>query len=269
MLAAARQRVESVDAEALLGHALNKSRAYFRTWPEKELSSNELDQFHALLARRQRGEPLAYILGWREFWSLRLKVTPATLIPRPDSEQLVEEALKLIPADASWHIADLGTGSGAIALAIASERPGCLLVASDISNSALQVAQDNALRLGIDNVKFRCGNWNKALKTNERFQLIVSNPPYVDAGDKHLQHDGLPFEPHIALTPGKDGMAHLRIIIEQMKAHLVRPGWLLLEHGYQQGQQVRALFAQQRYHQTTTHHDLSGNERLTRGRFTP
>ncbi len=269
VLATARQQIDPVDAEALLGHVLNKDRAYFRTWPERELSSHEFEQFHTLLARRQQGEPLAYILGWREFWSLRLKVTPATLIPRPDTEQLVEQALTLIPANAPWRIADLGTGSGAIALAIASERPDCSVVATDISSDALRVAQGNAQQLGISNVEFRHGSWNKALQTNEHFQLIAANPPYVNADDKHLQRDGLPFEPQTALTPGEDGMADIRIIIKQMKGHLISPGWLLLEHGYQQGEQVRALLTRQGYHQIITYRDLGGSERLTQGYFAP
>ena len=178
----------------------------------------------------------------------------------------MEQALEIIPADANWQIADLGTGSGAIALAIASERPNCHVVATDISTAALAVAQANVQRLNINNVEFRQGSWHEALKDGERFQLIASNPPYIDADDKHLQHDGLPHEPLNALTPGTDGLAAIRIIAAQMKNHLRTPNWLLLEHGYDQGQQVREILSQQGYTEITTHTDLGGNERMTQAK---
>ena len=264
----AKQQIDRLDAEALLAHVLEKDRSHFRAWPEREIEEQQLTQFQQLVTRRAKGEPLAYLTGWREFWSLLLQVSPATLIPRPDTETLVEQALEKIPADANWHIADLGTGSGAIALAIASERPNCNIVATDICPEALKVAQTNAQRLQLNNVEFRQGNWHEALKTDEQFQLITSNPPYIDAGDEHLKHDGLPHEPQQALSPGEDGLAAIRIIVEQMKAHLCAPGWLLLEHGYNQGISARELLSQQSYTDVISHMDLGNNERVTQGRRT-
>ncbi len=264
----AQQHIDRLDAELLLCHLLDKPRSYLRTWPERTLDEATLAAFHALIARRSNEEPLAYLIGWREFWSLRLKVTPATLIPRPDTETLVEHALTLIPTDADWRIADLGTGSGAIALAIASERPRCHIVASDLSPEALAVARDNAQTLGIHNIEFRHASWTQAFQADERFQLIASNPPYVDADDVHLQRNGLPFEPQTALTPGADGLADLRIIIEQARRHLTAPGWLLLEHGYNQGEAVRDLLAQHGYQQIGTAKDIGDNERMSCGQYT-
>lgn len=259
----AKQKIDKVDAEALLAHVLKKNRSYFRAWPEREIEEQSHGQFQQLVKRRTAGEPLAYLTGWREFWSLQLQVSPATLIPRPDTELLVEQALEKIPTDADWHIADLGTGSGAIALAIASERPHCHIIATDISTDALAVAQANAQRLNINNLEFRQGSWHEALKDGEQFQLIASNPPYIDADDQHLQHDGLPHEPLNALTPGTDGLTAICIITEKMKTHLCTPNRLLLEHGYDQGPQVREILRQQGYTGIITHTDLGGNERMT------
>jgi len=263
ILQQAKQHIDSIDAEALLAHVLEKDRSYFRAWPEREIENKALRQFQRLVKRRADGEPLAYLTGWREFWSLLLQVSPATLIPRPETELLVEQALERIPTAAHWQIADLGTGSGAIALAIASERANCHIVATDISADALAIAQANAQRLNINNVEFRQGSWHEALKDGEQFQLIASNPPYIDADDKHLRHDGLPHEPQNALTPGADGLAAIRIISKQMKKHLCQPGWLLLEHGYDQGQAVRDLLIQQDFSEIHTLKDLGNNERLS------
>ncbi len=262
-LSAARDKIDRLDAEVLLAHVLDKERSYLRAWPERELDDDALSRFQQLLRRRQQGEPLAYLTGWREFWSLLLQVTPATLIPRPETELLVEQALEKIPANANWHIADLGTGSGAIALAIASERATCQIIATDICAEALKVAQTNAQRLQLHNIEFRQGEWRDALKQNEHFELIVSNPPYIDVEDEHLQGDGLPFEPQTALTPGKDGLLAIHIIVEQMKAHLSPLGWLLLEHAYHQAAEVRELLEQHNYKEISTLRDLSGNDRLT------
>ncbi len=264
-------QIERLDAEALLCHLLQRERSYLRAWPEREIDAELNDQFQALITRRQQSEPLAYLIGWREFWSLRLNVTRATLIPRPDTELLVEQALARIPPASQWQIADLGTGSGAIALAIASERPHCQLTATDFSAAALAVATDNATQLGIHNIGFCHGSWCEAL-ANNKYQMIVSNPPYIDGHDPHLQHDGLPFEPQSALTPGDDsdgnGLAALRLIIDQARAHLVPPGWLLLEHGYNQGKMVRELLQQAGYHGAITLQDLGGQERLTLAQLT-
>jgi release factor glutamine methyltransferase len=262
----ATHQIDRLDAEALLCHLLQRDRSYLRAWPEREIENDLLEQFNALVTRRQQGEPLAYLIGWREFWSLKLKVSPATLIPRPETELLVEQALQRIPHDAKWRIADLGTGTGAIALAIASERPGCHVVATDFSQDALAIASENAIQLGIKNIEFRHGDWSEPLR-DEQYEMIVSNPPYIDSSDNHLQHDGLPFEPQTALTPGSDGLAALRLIIDQAKQYLAAPGWLLLEHGYDQGAAVRELLQQANYHEVTTLRDLGNQERLSLGRI--
>lgn len=267
LLRQASEKIDRLDAEVLLAHLLGKDRSYFRAWPEKQLDSTLIESFNEFVSRRQQGEPLAYIVGWREFWSMRLSVTPATLIPRPDTELLVEQALNLIPRDADWCVADLGTGSGAIALAIASERPGCAVVATDVSVDALSVAQANAVQLGVKNIEFRHASWADAFADGERFQLIASNPPYVDGDDDHLLRDGLPYEPQGALTPGKDGLADIRLISEQAKHFLCAPGWLLLEHGYDQAAQVREILSTHGYDQIVTHQDLGRNDRITIGRI--
>ena len=272
LLQQALQQIDRLDAEALLCHLLQRERSYLRAWPEHEVDAELSAQFQTLVMRRQQGEPLAYLIGWREFWSLKLNVTPATLIPRPDTELLVEQALARIPHTAHWQIADLGTGSGAIALAIASERPHCQLTATDFSTAALAVARGNAAQLNIHNIEFRHGNWCEAL-TNHKYPMVVSNPPYIDGHDPHLQYDGLPFEPQSALTPANngdgDGLAALRIIIEHARSHLTPPGWLLLEHGYNQGERVRKLLQQAGYHGISTVQDLGGQERLTLAQLSP
>ncbi len=257
-----------MEAEALLGHLLKRERAYFRTWPERELNETQRMQFAELVARRRQGEPLAYITGQREFWSLTLKVTPATLIPRPETELLVEEALARTPANSQWRIADLGTGSGAIALALASERRRCQLYASDISNAALQVAQQNAQQLKLDNIHFSQGSWCEALPP-QPFEIIVANPPYVDGNDPHLLADSLPFEPRSALTPGADGLAAIRTISRQARDRLRPPGWLLLEHGYNQAAAVEQILAEDGYSHIETRQDLTGNDRLTLAQHRP
>lgn len=266
VLAEAKTEIDAIDAEALLAHVMGKDRSYFRAWPEREIEAQQLNEFRHLVARRAGGAPLAYLTGWREFWSLPLQVSPATLIPRPDTELLVEQALAKIPANAEWLIADLGTGAGAIALAIAGERPSCRIVATDISPAALGIARANARRLNIDNVEFRQGDWHGALHPGERFQLIASNPPYVEANDRHLQGGGLPFEPQQALTPGADGLAAIRVIVGQMRPYLCPRGWLLLEHGYDQGGAVRALLNQHGFEEINTKCDLGNNERMTLAR---
>ncbi len=251
-----------LEAESLLGYVLDKNRAYFRTWPESVLTDAQWKRFGELVEKRAQGVPLAYLTGQREFWSLDLHVTPATLIPRPETELLVEKALARIPPERHWHIADLGTGSGAIALALASERSRCHLHATDLSSAALAVAQDNAQRLQLSNVQFYQGSWCEALPP-QRFHVIVSNPPYVSEHDPHLLDDGLPFEPRSALTPGGDGLAAIRAISRQARSFLQPPGWLLLEHGYDQGEAVRSILSRDGYQNIRTCEDLAGNSRLT------
>lgn len=269
-LAAATERLQGVsdsariDAELLLCHVLGVNRTYLFTWPEHELSAETLQALEFLLARRESGEPVAHILGRREFWSLELAVTADTLIPRPETELLVEMALERIPYDAEWQIADLGTGSGAIALAIASERPACHITAVERSPGALKVAQQNAERLGITNVTFFLGSWFEPL-TGQRFELIVSNPPYIPSADPHLSEGDVRFEPASALIAGEDGLDDIRFLVANAPQYLKSPGWLLLEHGYDQGGAVVALLDQAGYSATADRVDLQGHGRVAMG----
>jgi release factor glutamine methyltransferase len=253
-----------LDAELLLGQALGQSRTQLRTRPEQSLDDDTQREFDRLLLARLQGTPLAYLAGQREFWSLPLKLTRDTLIPRPDTELLVQTALECIPADAAWHIADLGTGSGAIAAAIASERLLCRITATDISRAALDVARENAATLGLGNIEFRCGDWLAPL-SDTQYNLIASNPPYVREGDPHLDEGDVRFEPRRALISGPDGLDAIRQIIEKAPAYLLPGSWLLLEHGYDQAESVRALFAAQNFTGIRTVKDLAGHERVTLG----
>ncbi len=250
-----------LDAEVLLAHALCKPRSYLHAWPERVPDHAALIRFRTLLARRLAGEPVAHLTGNREFWSLSLAITPDTLIPRPDTETLVSLALDRIPPAADWQIADLGTGSGAIALALAVERPRCRITATDISPAALEVAAQNAERLGIDNVEFVCGDWCEALQARQ-FAMIVSNPPYIPSGDPHLAAGDLRFEPHGALAAGPDGLDALSAICRCAAAHLTGPCLLLLEHGFDQQQPVRELLATTGYHAIEDHPDAAGHSRV-------
>ena len=254
-----------LEAEVLLASLLGRPRSYLMAWPEARLTPQQTQAYHAMLERRAAGEPVAYITGRREFWSLELEVTPDTLIPRPETETLVEQALKLIPAGKPVKVADLGTGSGAVAAAIAGERPRCRLTATDISPAALEVAQRNFRRLGLDNIRTATGTWCSALPPHERFDLVVSNPPYVAEGDPHLDHDGLPWEPPQALRSGVDGLDDITRIAASAPGHLAPGGWLLLEHGFEQGDLVRSILKQAGFSAIHTHQDLSGQERVTAG----
>ncbi len=262
---AAHRESARLEAEVLLAHTLGKTRTWLRTWPEHAPSPEQQRRFEALLQRRAAGEPIAYLTGERDFWDMRLHVTPDTLIPRPETELLVELALQRIPRHAAWRIADLGTGSGAIALALARERPACHVIATDISAAALAVARGNAERLGATNLEFRHGPWLAPL-AGERFQLIASNPPYVHPDDPHLKHGDLRFEPAAALGSAPDGLHDIREIARQARGHLQPGGWLLLEHGHDQGPAVRDILTAQGYGEPATHTDLSGHERITLGR---
>ncbi|MGD8577562.1 MAG: peptide chain release factor N(5)-glutamine methyltransferase, partial [Thiohalophilus sp.] len=212
LLEQAQQRLQSLsnsprlDSELLLARVLQQSRTWLHTWPDKALNDNTRQAFEQLLLRRLRGEPVAHILGDQAFWSLSLQISPATLIPRPDTERLVELALERIPTETDWAIADLGTGSGAIALALASERPRCHLLACDRSAEALSVAQNNAERLGLMNITFVHADWLKDVPRDKRFDMIVSNPPYICDTDPHLDQGDVRFEPREALTAGADGL---------------------------------------------------------------
>ena len=253
-----------LEAEVLLAHAASKARSYLYAWPDRVLDVAAVQRFGTELERRLRGEPLAYILGQREFWSMELLVTPATLIPRPETELLVELALGLITRQRYARIADLGTGSGAIALAIASERTRAGIVATDSSAAALAVAARNARRFNIGNIEFRQGDWWSALP-GERFDLVVTNPPYIAASDPHLRQGDLRFEPVSALLAGSDGLEALRAIIADATDHLHPGGWLLVEHGYDQADRVGALLRNHGLKTIACHRDTAGCRRVSRG----
>lgn len=232
---------------------------------DEAIPKPQLEQLDTLLQRRALEEPIAYITGTREFWSLELIVTPATLIPRADTETLVEQTLEKIPTEAEWTLADLGTGSGAIALAIARERPRCQIIATDISQDAIEVASQNATAHGISNIRFRQGSWYLPLQ-HQRMNLIVCNPPYIRQDDPHLQQGDVQHEPFAALAAGKDGMDALRMIIEDAPRHLQPGGWLLLEHGYNQGAAVKKLFMQAGFEALHCQADLANHDRVSLGR---
>lgn len=251
-----------LDAQLLLCHVLGQPRSYLFTWPEKTLSTAEQVRFEQLVQQRAKGIPVAYLTGSKEFWSLELKVNDDVIIPRPDTELLVELALSR-PLGESAQVADLGTGSGAIALAIAGEKPGWQVLATDKSPQALATAQDNARHHRINNVRFLTGSWCQPLG-QQRLDMIVSNPPYIRADDLHL-NGPLRFEPYSALVSGKDGLDDIRQIIQAAWAHLHPGGWLLLEHGHDQGAAVAALMSRQGYRQIDTRTDLAGHDRVTLG----
>lgn len=267
--AAAERFVESdtprLDAEVLLAHALGVSRAWMRAHADDESDAEAVARFEDLTTRRAAGVPVAHLTGRREFWSLDLVVTPDTLIPRPETELLVELALEIVPTDTAIRLLDLGTGSGAIALAIAHERPCVAVTAVDASEATLEVAQHNAARSGIENVRFVASDWFTALG-DEHFDVIVSNPPYIAENDPHLQRGDVRFEPSRALVSGGDGLDAIRHIAPVAHEHLVPGGWLLVEHGPDQGEPVRAILAAAGFADATTHKDIGGRERITLGR---
>lgn len=252
------------DAEQLLLHVLGVDRAWLFAHATDAVADDARQRFEQLLRHRAEGQPLAYLTGRRGFWTLDLQVNPATLIPRPETELLVEQALARLPADKLRRVADMGTGSGAVALSIASERPLATVIATDLLGPTLAVAVKNAQAHTLENVWFRRGHWYAALG-NDRFDMIVSNPPYIAAGDPHLQQGDLRFEPPPALASGADGLDAIREIIAGAPAHLVRGGWLLLEHGRDQGEAIRALLEQAGFVEVETVRDLEQRDRVTLG----
>ena len=268
LLAQARGKIDAVDAEWLLAHALGRSRGWLFAHAGDAVDAAVVACFLDLVARRGAGEPVAYLTGTQGFWTLELEVGPATLIPRPETELLVELALARIPGGVASRIADLGTGSGAIALAIARERPRATVVATDASEAALAVARGNALRNRIGNIEFRHGDWFAPL-AGEAFDLIASNPPYIAEGDPHLARGDLRHEPGRALASGRDGLDAIRAIVQAAPSHLVPGGWLLLEHGLEQGAAIRALMQQAGMVEVATERDLEQRDRVTLGRMPP
>lgn len=255
------------EAELLLLHVLERPRSWLFAHATDPLAANDQAAFEALLARRVAGEPVAYLTGRRGFWTLDLEVDPATLIPRPETELLVELALERLPPDQVLQLADLGTGSGAIALALASERPRAQVLATDASPGALAVAARNAARHELDNVRFAEGghDWYAPLQ-GVRFDLIASNPPYIASNDPHLEQGDLRFEPSTALASGMDGLDDIRRIVDGGQAHLRPGGWLLIEHGWDQGAAIRALFEATGFAEVQTVQDLEQRDRITLGR---
>ena len=256
----------AADADCLLCAVLGCTRTWLRTWPECTLTDEQHQGLLRLAERRAAGEPIAHLLGEREFWSLPLQVSAATLIPRPDTEVLVEQALARVPMDACGvRVLDLGTGTGAIALALKSERPGVDVWAVDRIAAACELARDNATRLALT-IEVRCGSWFEPVQ-EERFTLIASNPPYIDEQDPHLEQGDIRFEPRSALVAAGAGLADLQHIVAQAPEYLLPGGWLLLEHGWQQGAAVRELFLRRGFHAVATVRDYGDQERVTLGQW--
>ena len=255
----------TLDAELLLAHVLSKTRTHLKTHPEYIPTPEQARQYTDLIERRAAGEPIAYILGHRDFWTLTLSVNPSVLVPRPETELLVERALSLGPTGPA-RVADLGTGSGAIALALASERSEWTITATDVSEDALRTARANAATLGLGLVAFLAGRWFEPL-AGRRFDLIASNPPYVSEGDAALQDATLQYEPQIALASGPDGLSSLREIVRSAPDYLERRGWLILEHGSDQATAVARELVGRGFGHVRSHRDLAGHERITEGQW--
>lgn len=253
------------DAESLLAHALGRARSWLYAHGDDPLDAAGTDAYEALLRRREAGEPVAYLTGRRGFWAFELTVTPDTLIPRPETERLVELALERAPKAAGVRIADLGTGSGAIALALAYERRDAEVIATDLSAQALAVAAANAGALGLRNISFREGGWWAPLR-GERFDIVASNPPYIADDDPHLRRGDLRYEPAGALSSGPNGLEAIEAIVRDAPEHLNPGGWLLLEHGWRQGEAVRDALRAAGFDAVDTHLDLEARERVTIGR---
>ena len=256
-----------LDVELLLSWVLGKERVWLYTWPETELNDAQQAEFERALSRRRKGEPIAHIMGEREFWSLPLYVNASTLIPRPDSERLVELALALTESAPSGRALDLGTGTGALALAFASERPAWGVTALDASTAAIDLARRNARRLGLERVRCLHSDWYSALPMDERFELVMSNPPYIADCDPHLNRGDVRFEPRSALVAERQGLADIEHIVNLSPRHLLPGGWLLIEHGWEQGAAVRELFTVRGFRAVRTEQDLNERDRVTLGQW--
>lgn len=250
-----------LDAEILLAHVLNKSRSFLYSHADEKITPNSIQQFIQLLKRRKNGEPIAYIIGEQDFWNVKLKVNQHTLIPRPETELLVEKCLEYSVGRENITVLDLGTGSGAIAIALAKEKPNWKIIATDISPKALAMARENALLNQVENVEFCLGDWCAALAI-KKVDVIISNPPYVNENDELIRSGDVSFEPRIALHSGKDGLADIRRIIHQAKRILANEGFLLLEHGYTQQSQILELLVTEGYQQCRGFRDLAGLDRV-------
>ncbi|MCW9023494.1 MAG: peptide chain release factor N(5)-glutamine methyltransferase [Gammaproteobacteria bacterium] len=252
-----------LDAEILLADILQKDRTFLRTWPEHRLTNEQARQFSDLIKRRQQGEPVAYITGKQGFWSLALSISNDTLIPRPETELLVEQALQIIPQNICWQIMDLGTGSGAIALALAKERPASHFVATDIDFASLKLAQQNAVAHHIMNVHFVAAHWLTPFNAELQLDMVVSNPPYIMSGDPHLKQGDVRYEPERALASGKTGLDDIRLIIKQSYTQLKPEGWLLIEHGYHQAEDLHQLMHEQGFISINNLRDYGNQPRLS------
>lgn len=263
-----------LDTEILLADALKKDRTYLYTWPENALNQEQETHFLSAMQRRINGEPIAYIIGEKEFWSLSLAVNSSTLIPRPDTEIIVETALGLFADDASAlakTVIDLGTGTGAIALALASEKPQWNIIAVDVSEAACELAEKNRQKYQLNNVSIQQSHWLNSVELigdENKADMIVSNPPYIDPHDPHLSQGDVRFEPHSALVASNQGLADIEIIVEQAQFYLKEKGYLLIEHGYQQADAVKVIFQQYHYHDIVMVRDMADNPRITVGQFT-
>ncbi|MGR8931401.1 MAG: peptide chain release factor N(5)-glutamine methyltransferase [Gammaproteobacteria bacterium] len=274
LLRSAAERLEAksesamLDAEVLLCHCLDKNRSFLRAWPERQPNPEQISRFQTLIEKRRQGIPVAYLIGRREFWSRQFIVGPDVLIPRPDTELLVELSLCLLPNYDPCKIIDLGTGSGILAITLAAERPLADVIASDLSPAALDIARQNAEQMEIGNIRFLSSHWFDNVDETD-FDLVISNPPYIADDDPHLQQGDVRFEPKTALVSADKGLRDIRLIAEQSREHLKIGGHLLVEHGYNQQAEVQMIFKQLTYRHVVTHNDLGGNPRVTSGLWNP
>lgn len=254
-----------LDAQLLLSHVLSVPASYFYTWPEKPVEGGMLKEFESLLARRVVGEPIAYLIGVQAFWTLDLEVATCTLIPRADTERLIEVVLERLDNDSAYSLLDLGTGTGAIALALASELPCSQVLGIDFIAEAVDLAKRNAIRNQINNAKFMQSSWFESMKIGREFDVIVSNPPYIDPEDVHLSQGGVQFEPKTALVAENNGLADIKHIIQNTPKYLKINGYLVFEHGYDQAEKVRQHFIRAGFADVESFQDLGGNDRVTLG----